>query len=479
MMSRPVQSFSLVVLAFAMALTGCDDERQWSTDSPEAVRLLAEGTALWQKFYYADAEAALKNAIGADSMFAAAWGRLALVHFYSGNHREAIQAITRAEQLAGESTLREQRFIRVWSYRIREQRDHERALLDSLIVDYPDNSELYLFRGNCYEMDRNYEAAVRTYAEGVKRDTGFALGVMSLGYAYSILGDQDNAVAYMQRYIRMAPQEADPRASYADILVRAGRYDEALEQYRTSLELKPDYWYSVREIGSVYAIQGRLRDAEQQFEESMRLLPQNVMKEAGLLRLRAYLDNQRGAHEDAVAQLRASLVIDSSFIGTGPGLSFALGKLKRFSEAWEVVDSVHGELVRRDMIASQMMLGYHLMRARLFLEEGTLDSAEAACREAVEVSTPFTRGAVYVHLARVFVARRDWESALDALDGALSVNPNAPEALLLLVRVYHGRGDKQMTVEIGNRLLHLWRNADSDFRFLRELRALLPATHPS
>ncbi len=475
----PTHTLRFALAAALLLFAGCEAGREWSTESQEAIRLVQEGTASWQKFYYADALVSLQKAVVADSLFAVAWGRLALTYDYTSNHDEALRALERAEKLSANATDKERRFIRLWGYRIRGVRSAEAKLADSLLLQYPENSELYIFRGLLYEIDRNYEAAVQTYEEGVKRDTGFALGVMSLGYAYSILGDQDKAVAYMQRYIHMAPQEADPRASYADILVRAGRYTEALEQYRKSLELKPDYWYAVREIGTVYTIQGRLRDAEAQFEKAVLLLPRNVRLEATLLRQRAYLDNQRGAYSDAVSQLRAALAIDSSYIGSAYGLVFALGKMKRFGEAWETIDSLNAELVRRNMRESHLVQGYYLLRARLLTEEEKLDEAEAECRNALEASTPFTRGAVYVNLARIAVARHEWEGGLDAVDGALAVNPNSPEALMMLVRIYNGRGDLAMTREIGDRLLTLWRDADADFRALKELRALLHLSQPT
>ena len=79
------------------------------------------------------------------------------------------------------------------------------AVADSLIALYPKEAEAYLVRGQLYTQEKNVEAAVEMYERAVAADTGFALGVMSLGYAYSDLGDQDKAVSYMQRYIRMAP----------------------------------------------------------------------------------------------------------------------------------------------------------------------------------------------------------------------------------------------------------------------------------
>ena len=469
------KSASVWSAAFLLALcaSGCGPDRQWTTDSDEAVRWVDTGVQQWQRFYYTEALNSLENAVAADSQFAIAWGRMALVHLWASNIPEARAQIGKAARLSASATPREQQLIRLWSYRINDEHEKESALADSLIRLYPQNSELYLFRGQCYEFERNFEAAVGMYEEGLKYDTAFALGMMSLGYAHSILGDQNKAVEYMQRYIRMAPQEADPLASYADILVRAGRYDEALEQYRKALTVKPDYWYAVREIGSVYLIKGKLRDAERQFEMATKLLPVNTQSEANLLRLRATVDLQRGSYEDAVALYRAARAIDSSYVWGSSGLVTALTKLKRFAEGWDVVDSVRAEVERRGMAESQLMQAYHIMRARLLTEEGKLDEAEEECREAVEFSSPFTRGMIYVQGARIARVLKEWEPALDAIENALRVNPDSPEALHTLALIYHDKGDDQMAREIGRRLLKLWNEADADFRPLAELREAL------
>ncbi len=464
---------SLFVISLAALQPGCGGDRRWTTDSQEAVQWVETGVQQWQRFNYADALKSLDKAVAADSMFAIAWGRIALVHLWAGNLPDARSAISRAVGLSGNATLREQRLIRLWSYRISEQRGLEAALADSLIRLYPEETEVYLFRGQGYELERNYEAAVRLYSQGVEKDTGFALGIMSLGYTYSILGEPEKAVFYMQRYMRMAPQEPDPLASYGDILVRSGRYDEALDQYQKALQIKPDYWYAIREIGSVYLIKGRLRDAERQYEEAVRLLPANVQTEAGMLRVKGIAELQRGRYEEAIAFFRASREIDSSYVGVTGGLTVALGKLRRFAEGWEVVDSLRAELDRRDLTDTHLMQGYHLVRARLLTEEGKFDEAEAECREAMETSSPFTRVSVYIYLARVLRARGAWERAIDAIENALAINPQAPEALLTLALIYHDIGDEQMAWVIGNRLLNFWQAADPDFLPLLELRKAL------
>jgi tetratricopeptide (TPR) repeat protein len=106
-------------------------------------------------------------------------------------------------------------------------------------------------------------------------------------------------------------------------------------------------------------------------------------------------------------------------------------------------------------------------------ENRQFDEAEQACKSALEYSSPQMRGAVYSQLARTYLASGQYESALDAVEGALGVNPNAPDALLVLVKVYRERGDRRMVSEVGQRLRDLWNNADPDFLPLIELRRLL------
>ena len=464
---------TVLLAILGVMVGGCATPPQWSTASPDALRAYEEGVTHWERFYYAEAATSFKKAIAADTMFAVAWGRLALVHLNSADEVSARRESAHALALSSRTTEREQLLIRLWYYRIMYDNTHAAAAADSLIALYPKEPEAFLLRGQLYEQEKNLEASVRMYERSVAADTGFALGVMSLGYAYSNLGEQDKAVSYMQRYIRMAPDAADPRASYADILVRAGRYDDALEQYRASLSLKPDYWYSVRQIGGVYAVLGRLREAGREFERSLDMIPSGPSTNALRLRLEGYLDVQRGAYEEAVRKCKESIAIDSSVLGSAYNLTFALAKLKRFPEAEEYIRQSLAELQQKHLSDSPTMQGYHLMRARELTENRRFDEAEQACRSALEYSSPQMRGAVYGQLARTYFASGQYESALDAVEGALGVNPNAPDALMVLAKVYNEQGDRRMVIEVGQRLTELWKNADPDFLPLVELCRLL------
>jgi tetratricopeptide (TPR) repeat protein len=462
-----------VLAASALMCGGCGRELKMTTSSDEALRAYTQGVTEWERFYYAEAEASLKRALTADSSFAAAWARLAFLHSTLGNDADARRESAHALALSSSVTEYEGLLIRLIRYRILYDNARAAHVADSLIALYPGEPEAFLVRGQLYEGEKNIEAAVKMYEMAVKADTGFAPAVMSLGYAYSNLGEQDKAVAYMQRYIQMAPGVADPRASYADVLMRAGRYADALEQYQASLKLKPDYWYAVGQTGRVYAVMGRLNDAGRELDRSYQMVPQSRSVDAQRLRVHASLDVQRGAYESAVAKYREAITLDSSVAAVGYNLTYALAKLKRFAEAHDYIDRTLEELREKHLGESPTMQGYHLMRARVLTEERRFEEAQDACRAALEYSSPLMRGAVYVQMARIFIEERQYDPAFDAIEGALGVNPNAPDALLLLVHVYHQQGDRRMTREVGERLLELWKNADPDFLPAAELRRVL------
>ncbi len=56
------------------------------------------------------------------------------------------------------------------------------------------------------------------------------------------------------------------------------------------------------------------------------------------------------------------------------------------------------------------------------------------------------------------------------------MNPNQPDVLLTLVRIYHDQGDRRMTKEIGQRLMNFWSKADPDYQNRIELMKILGVT---
>jgi tetratricopeptide (TPR) repeat protein len=460
-------------LALPLLLLACSEEPKVTTRSAEALRLYEDGVRLWDQFYFSEAKAKFDTALTLDSTFAMSRARLGLLNFSMNDEQAARENIAAAMRFAAKTSRLEQLYIRLWDHEIRFDGAAAARVADSIIVLYPDEAEALVTRGILLERDQNLDSAIALYRRALTVDTSYAKAAMMLGYAYSGKGEQEKALDFMHRYIRLAPHVADPRASYADLLLRAGRYDEALDQYRESLKLKPDYWYSLGQIGNTYSLLGRLNEAQKYYEQGLSFLPQGPQVEASRATVHANLNMKRGNIAVAATGFARALKIDSTSFEASFGLAEAQAKLRKFKDAWNVVEEIKTEIERRGMSQSFVMQEFHVMRARVFLEENNLEAAKRACTEALEFSTPLSRSSVYRTVAEIHLKAGDLENAFAACEGALLLNRSHPLALLILMKVYHAARDTGMTREIGMRLLTLWKDADSDFKDRLEVQRLL------
>ncbi len=460
----------------SLFLSACSGEPELSTASPEARRFYEEGVRFLSQFYYNEALASFDSALVQDSSFAMAWGRLASLNFEIGNEAKARTLIEKAMQLAPATSGREGLYIRFWNHLIKFENEQAWEAADSLLRLYPEETEPYVMKGRLFEQTSLLDSAIHCYKHAAVLDTGYTRAVMHLGYAYSTAGDQEQAIEYMQRYIRLSPDLADPRASYADLLLRVGRYDEALEQYEASLELKPDYWYSFSQIGYIYSILGRLREAEEQMLKGLTYLPGSERMNASRLTIAANMDMSRGLYDKAAERFLMALKDDSTSYEAAYGLVLALAKQGKFDAAMETSTRIEEELSRRNLTETQVMVGFHLMKARVLTEQQLYEEARVACELALEHASPLSRTSVFRQLAEISTRNGDYDRAFLECEESLAINNNSPSTLLTLTRLYRKKGDGDMTRSIGVRLQTLWKDADPDFRDLKELKDLLRTT---
>jgi tetratricopeptide (TPR) repeat protein len=200
---------------------------------------------------------------------------------------------------------------------------------------------------------------------------------------------------------------------------------------------------------------------------------QNQQLESSHLAIDAALNVLRGEYPRAVEQYIRALTIDSINGSAAHGLVNAFVRMKKFKEAEATIARIRLELERRNLGESQAMLGFFLARARLLVAQENLAEALAVCDSALDHSSPLSRGVVYRQVAEIKLRQQQYEDAFDACEEALRVNPNNPDALLTLMKIYHAQGDLRMTHEIGGRLMEFWEGADDDFRYLREVKQML------
>jgi tetratricopeptide (TPR) repeat protein len=80
------------------------------------------------------------------------------------------------------------------------------------------------------------------------------------------LGKYPEAEAAFQSYIKLIPNNANPYDSYAEFLMKTGRFDDSIKQYQMSLDKDPTFVNSYRGMGNDYEYKGDYAKARETYQ---------------------------------------------------------------------------------------------------------------------------------------------------------------------------------------------------------------------
>jgi tetratricopeptide (TPR) repeat protein len=320
-MMRSFLRFSIATLLLAAGLavsaparsSGADDESgaqklPVTTASPAAARYFEMGMVHYENHRWNFALRDWNEAIRLDPRFASAY---AWICFTTADPAEEGRDRAKAKALMKAVTPGEQLLTR-WIAGVRENRYVEGiAAMNDLLAMFPHDKRLnflvgfWLFRQDQYELSK--KLTLRALAE----DPNYATCYNQLGYLYSRLGDYDQALESTAKYIELLPNEPNPHDSHAEMLRLAGRFQDALDQYRMALKIDPTFYISQKELGETYSLMGDEKQARVEYEKAIHDAPSNGAKsEYGqklaltYVRERNYADADK-AYLDAAAQAHA------------------------------------------------------------------------------------------------------------------------------------------------------------------------------
>jgi serine/threonine protein kinase/tetratricopeptide (TPR) repeat protein len=229
-----------------------------TTKSPEAYRSYIDGLSLLDKLYAQEARAALTRAIELDSNFAMAYYALARAALQSTG--DAASPITKAWQFRDRVTERERLIIQS-TYVSVVERDLPRSIEidEEIIKKFPHEQETYLSLGMKHESLGESEQARRTFQLGLERDSLDKNLWNVLAYSFLNSGRREEALAAIDRYLRLAPGEPNPYDSKGDIYFSFGQLDSAEYWWRKALTFRPDFGSDTK-----LAFQALLRGEEEE-----------------------------------------------------------------------------------------------------------------------------------------------------------------------------------------------------------------------
>jgi len=209
-----------------------------TTSSAEARTEFLEGRDLAEKLLITDSNAHFAKAASLDPSFA--WAELSLATS-APTGKEFFEHLNKAVSLADKASNGERLLILATEAGANNNLVKQKEYLDQLIAAYPDDERAHFNLGGYYFGQQDYPQAIEHYKKATELAPTYSTAFNILGYAYRQAADYDNAEKAFQKYIELIPKDPNPYDSYAELLLKMGRFDDSLTQYRKALSIDPNF----------------------------------------------------------------------------------------------------------------------------------------------------------------------------------------------------------------------------------------------
>jgi tetratricopeptide (TPR) repeat protein len=276
-----------------------------TTGSPAAARFFESGMVHYENHRWNFALRDWNEAIRLDPNFAQAY---VWICFTTTDPSEEQRARAKAESLMPKVTAGEQLLIR-WMAGVHENRDVDGIMaMNDMLAMFPKDKRLNFMVGYwLFRWRDEYQLSKKLTLRALAVDANYATCDNQLAYIYSRSGDIDKALEYAAKYMELLPNEPNPHDSYGEMLRFAGRYPEALEQYRIALKVDPSFYISQKELGETYSLMGEEEQARKEYEKAIQEAPNSGTKAEYLQKLALTYVREKKYAEADTAYLDAAL----------------------------------------------------------------------------------------------------------------------------------------------------------------------------
>ncbi len=143
----------------------------------------------------------------------------------------------------------------------------QKEYLDKLVAAYPNDERAHFALGNYYFGQQELGDAVDQYTKTAALAPSFSPVYNILGYTYRQQGNYASAEQAFQKYIELIPNDPNPYDSYGELLLKEGKFDESIAQYRKALSVDPHFTPSHFGVSADLMYLGKGQTANTELEE--------------------------------------------------------------------------------------------------------------------------------------------------------------------------------------------------------------------
>jgi tetratricopeptide (TPR) repeat protein len=320
--------------------------------------------------------------------------------------------------------------------------------LKQVVEAQPTLTAAWFNLGYAYTGLHRQEEAVAAYRKAVELDPNLFEGRLNLGILLMQMDNPQAALEHLEKAATLKPDHVRAQLYYGRALVLTGQAERAEKQFQTVLRLDPKLAAAQYDLGQLYLQQKRYQEALGSFQKASDLDPALSQAQLGMALAAeglkdkdnavAHFEQYLAAHPDDLdsrfhlarlyleqgksAQAYEGLMTVYRAKPETPGLAAALGdvcaSLKKFPES--------EKFYRQALLSSPGASDLHRALGQTLLEEDKLTEAEAEFRTALTRNTGSREAAQ--GLASSLYLQKRYQEAIPMLE-ALVRAPNPPPIL--------------------------------------------------
>jgi tetratricopeptide (TPR) repeat protein len=424
-----------------------------TTSSAEARALYLEGRDLVERLKATEGHLKTDQAVKKDPHFALGWLQWANT---SGTAAEFQSGLDKAVANASHASEAEQKFIRAAEAGARSRPADQEKLLAELAKQFPNDPRIHAQIGLVAFGRQDYDGAIKSLSRAVEIDPKFTLPYNQLGYAYRAQGKNAEAEKTFKKYAELLPDDPNPHDSYAELLMRLGKFDESIGEYKKALQIDPYFLSAYVGIANNQVFAGKGDDARATLKQMLA-----KARNDGEKRLTWFWMSETYAHEERwtdalkcmeeekkIADASGDLISASQDVNFMGNLLLGAGKpaeaAQKFEESIKLVDRSKASEATKEAAHRNHLFDM----GRVAVLKGDLAAARAASTKytaAVDAKkVPFEVRQSHELAGLVAVHAKEWDTALAELGKAGTQNPRVT---YLTGLAWQGKGDQTKAAE--------------------------------
>jgi tetratricopeptide (TPR) repeat protein len=418
-----------------------------TTRSPVALSHYLEGRDLLEKLRATDAHAVLEKAVAEDKDFAMA--HLALANS-APSAKDFFASLERAVALADRVSEGERLTILGTEAGVKSQPELQKERFQKLVATFPEDERAHNLLGGYYFGRQQYADAIAEYEKAIAINPAFSQPYNQLGYSQRFLGRYEEAEKAFKKYAELIPDDPNPYDSYAELLLKTGRFGESIAQYHKALAVDSHFVASYIGIGVNETLLGHPDKARASFEKLGEVARNSGERRAALAQ-QAWSWIDAGLHDKALASVRAMSAIaakdqDQAALSADHNLTGNIlldaGKADeaaaQYAKAVETIGQANvpgpvKEATRRNALFNEARVAL----AKQDLAKARAKAADYAAQVALK-EVPFEVWQSHYLAGLVALAEKDHAKAIAQLELA---NQQDPRVLYALALAYQAKGE--------------------------------------